>query len=287
VLAALWPAHRTSAQQPAAATRGAVMEADPSGLLLDSGFKKLYELNFDGARTDFIAYQKARPDDPMGKAAEAASYLYQQFDTKGILTSDFFLNDNRFLGGIDGTPSQNRNMPFEDTVKQSREMAKKRVKTDSRDIQGLLVLTIADGMESNYDAFIQKKQMSALSFMKQGEAEANAVLAIDPSSQDAYVALGMANYVIGCLPSYKKAFLWFGGVHGDRLRGIQLMQTAADHGRYLSPFAKIMLALAYEREKQPEKARVLLAELSTQFPSNRIFAHELDLIDQKKTSTKR
>ena len=263
------------------------MEADPSGLLLDSGFKKLYELNFDGARADFIAYEKARPTDPMGKAAEAASYLFQQFDTKGILTSEFFLNDNRFLGGIEGTPSQNRNMPFEDTVKQSREMAKKRVKADSHDIQGLLVLTIADGMESNYDAFIQKKQMSALSFMKQGEAEANAVLAVDPSSQDAYVALGMANYVIGCLPSYKKAFLWFGGVHGDRLKGIQLMQTAADHGRYLSPFAKIMLALAYEREKQPEKARVLLADLSTQFPSNRIFAHELDLIDHTKTSTKR
>ena len=286
-LVALWAAHRTSAQQPSAVTHGEVMEADPSGLLLDSGFNKLYELNFDGARADFIAYQKVRPTDPMGKAAEAASYLFQQFDTKGILTSEFFLNDNRFLGGIEGTPSQNRNMPFEDTVKQSREMAKKRVKADSHDIQGLLVLTIADGMESNYDAFIQKKQMSALSYMKQGEAEANAVLAVDPSSQDAYVALGMANYVIGCLPSYKKAFLWFGGVHGDRLKGIQLMQTAADHGRYLSPFAKIMLALAYEREKQPEKARVLLAELSTQFPSNRIFTRELDLIDQKKTSTKR
>ena len=97
----------------------------------------------------------------------------------------------------------------------------------------------------------------------------------------------MANYVIGCLPSYKKAFLWFGGVHGDRLKGIQLMQTAADHGRYLSPFAKIMLALAYEREKQPEKARVLLNELSVQFPSNRIFARELDLIDQKKICCKR
>ncbi len=49
--------------------------------------------------------------------------------------------------------------------------------------------------------------------MKQGEAEANAVLSVDPSSQDAYVALGMANYVIGFVAgSYKRAFLWFGGV---------------------------------------------------------------------------
>ena len=283
----LWPAAGAGAQQGLTANHEPVLEADMSSQLLDTGFKKLYELNFEEARAEFVEYQRIRPDDPMGKAAEAASYLYQQFDTKGILTSEFFLNDARFLGGIEGTPVQNRNMPFEEAVHQSRDMAKKRVKANSHDIQGLLALTIADGMESNYDAFIQKKQMSALSLMKQGEQEANAVLSIDPTSQDAYVALGMANYVIGCLPSYKRAFLWFGGVHGDKQKGIELMSTAAEHGRYLSPFAKIMLALAYEREHQPEKARALLAELSAQFPSNRIFAHELVLVDQKQTCCKR
>jgi hypothetical protein len=283
----LWPAARAGAQEGLTAKHEPVLEADMSSQLLDTGFKKLYELNFEEARAQFLEYQRIRPDDPMGKAAEAASYLYQQFDTKGILSSEFFLNDNRFLGGIEGTPAQNRNTPFEEAVHQSREMAKKRVKANSHDIQGLLALTIADGMESNYDAFIQKKQMSALSFMKQGEQEANAVLSIDPSSQDAYVALGMANYVIGCLPSYKRALLWFGGVHGDKQKGIELMATAAEHGRYLSPFAKIMLALAYEREREPEKARELLAELSAQFPSNRIFARELVLVDQKQTCCKR
>ena len=285
--AALWPAAHARAQEGPAAKHELVLEADTSSQLLDTGFKKLYELNFDGARVDFKEYQRIRPDDPMGKAAEAASYLYQQFDTKGILSSEFFLNDQRFLGGAEGTPSQNRNEPFEAAVHESRDMAKKRVKANSHDVQGLLVLTIADGMESNYDAFIQKKQMQALSFMKQGEAEANAVLSIDPASQDAYVALGMANYVIGSLPSYKRAFLWFGGVHGDKVKGMELMSTAAEHGRYLSPFAKIMLALAYEREHQPEKARLLLSELSAQFPSNRIFAHELVLVDQKQACCKR
>jgi hypothetical protein len=283
----LWPAFQAGAQEQPAATNGPVLSADTSPQLLDTGFKKLYELNFDGARADFLEYQKIRPDDPMGKAAEAASYLYEQFDTKGILSSEFFLNDQRFLGGVEGSPAQNRNERFETAVHASRDMAKKRVKANSHDVQGLLVLTIADGMESNYNAFIQKKQMAALSFMKQGEAEANAVLSIDPSQQDAYVALGMANYVIGSLPSYKRAFLFFGGVHGDKTKGMDLMSTAAEHGRYLSPFAKIMLALAYEREHQPEKARALLTELSVQFPSNRIFAHELVLMDQRPTCCKR
>jgi hypothetical protein len=276
---ALWPTLRAGAQEVPSVKHEPEMEADPSPLLLETGFQKLYELNFEGARKEFLEYQKVRPDDPMGKVAEAASYLYEQFDAKGVLTSEFFLNDQRFLGGIDGNPAQNRNTAFLNTNHQAREMSKKRIKADPHDLQGLLSLTIADGMESNYDAMIEKKPMAALSMMKQGEQEANAALAVDPSVKDAYVALGMSNYVIGCLPSYKRAFLWFGGVHGDRMKGIDLMQSAADHGRYLSPFAKIMLALAYEREHQPEKARVLLQELSAQFPANPIFARELALVD--------
>ncbi len=108
----LWPVARAGAQEAPAAKHEPVLEADTSSKFLDTGFKKLYELDFDGARVDFKEYQRIRPDDPMGKAAEAASYLYQQFDTKGILSSEFFLNDERFLGGAEGSPSQNRNAPL-------------------------------------------------------------------------------------------------------------------------------------------------------------------------------
>ena len=81
------------------------------------------------------------------------------------------------------------------------------------------------------------------------------------------------------MPAYKRAFLWFGGIHGDKDRGMQQMQLAADHGHYLKPFAKILLALAYEREHQNDRARPLLASLADEFPSNPLYAHELSLID--------
>jgi hypothetical protein len=256
-----------------------VMEADPSAQLLESGYKHLYELNFDAGRKDFQAYEKMRPDDPLGKASEAASYLFEQFNAKGVLTSEFFLSDEKFLGGVDGTASQNKNAAFLAANNQAREQAKARIKANPKDMHGLLVLTITDGMESDYDAIIIKKQLEGLTMMRHAEAEANAVLAIDPNEQDANVALGMSNYVIGSLPSYKRAFLWFGGLHGDRNRGMEQMQSAAEHGHYLQPFAKVMLALAYEREHKPERAKELLAELATQFPDNPVFARELAIVN--------
>ena len=85
------------------------------------------------------------------------------------------------------------------------------------------------------------------------------------------LALGTANYIIGSLPGFKKLFLGFAGIHGDKNAGIQQLEIAADHGRYLRPFAKIMLALAALREKKPDVARAQLSELVDGIPRELAF----------------
>ena len=264
------------ARTASAAVSAAEPEPTPPAVL-DHGFNELYKLNFRGARAEFLSYQQAQPGDPLGKVAEAASYLYEEFNEKGVFTSSFFLDDSKFLGGVDGKPSENRNDAFLGVNQQAREMAQGILKSNPRDAHGLLVLTMADGMESDYDALIEKKQLAGLSMMRRAESEANLLLSIDPNAQDAYLALGASNYVIGSLPVYKRFFLKIGGVHGDKARGIEQMQQAADHGHYLKPFAQILLALGYEREHQFDRARALLADLTAEFPENPLFAHELSL----------
>jgi hypothetical protein len=254
--------------------------------LLDAGFHDLYNLDFKAGRAEFLEYQKLEPKDPVGKAAEAASYLYEEFNAKGIFTSEFFLSDQKFLNGAAGTPAENRNDAFLEANRAAREMANERLKADPRDRQALLVLTMTDGMEADYDALVVKKQMAALGLTKQADVEALKLLAVDPTAEDAYMALGAANYIIGCLPGYKRAFLWFGGVHGDRERGMEQLQRTAEHGHYFKPFAKAWLALACEREHQPERARLLLAQLAAEFPANPLFARELALLDHSGDSTR-
>jgi hypothetical protein len=249
---------------------------------LDSGFTQLYKLNFEDARKDFLSYQELQPHDPMGKAAEAASYLYQEFNRKGVFTSSFFLDDAKFLHGVPGNPSENRNDSFLRLNKQARQMATELLKSDPRDTHGLLVLTISDGMESDYDALIEKKQRAALSMMRRAEREAKTLLSIDHTADDAYLALGASNYIIGSLPSHKRFFLKISGVQGDKERGMQQMRQAAEHGHYLKPFAEILLALVYEREHQFDQARILLVALTRQFPENPLFARELSRLQRNR-----
>jgi hypothetical protein len=110
--------------------------------------------------------------------------------------------------------------------------------------------------------------------IKEANQSAKELLVQRPEALDANVALGCANYIIGSLNAGTRFMLWFGNIHGDKKLGMVQMQDAADKGRYLKPFAKILLALAARREKQDELAQRLLKELTDEFPSSDLFAAE-------------
>lgn len=85
--------------------------------------------------------------------------------------------------------------------------------------------------------------------------------------------------IIGSLPVFKRFFLKFKGVSGDKVGGIRQLEIAAAHGRYLRPFAIILLAMAALREKKTKLARIQLAELVAEFPENPLFFRELAKLD--------
>jgi len=52
------------------------------------------------------------------------------------------------------------------------------------------------------------------------------------------------------------------------------VQKTADHGHYLKPFARILLALSARREKMDELAQKNLKELLEEFPGNPVYEAE-------------
>jgi len=116
--------------------------------------------------------------------------------------------------------------------------------------------------------------MDGLKRMKEATKYANWLLADYPDVADAYIALGIANYIIGSQSAGSRFALWFDGVHGNKKLGMEQVAKTAESGRYLRPFAKILLALAARREKQAALAQNLLRELSEEYPESQLFASE-------------
>ncbi|MGA3294816.1 MAG: hypothetical protein ABSE45_12645 [Candidatus Acidiferrales bacterium] len=242
---------------------------------LDAGFHLLYELKPEEAHKQFEAWQKSHPQDPLGSASEAAAYLFEECYRQGVLTSEFFLDDKRFLGKIPLKPDPELRAAFFAADKQAQDLAQLRLKTNPDDANALFAMSLSLGMQADYASLIDKRQLDSLKKIREADTYSKKLLVIAPDAADAYLGLGTANYFIGSLPGIKKFFLSFVGIHGDKNAGIQQIEIAADRGHYLRPFAKILLALAALREKKPEVARTQLKELVAEFPENPLFADEL------------
>ena len=242
---------------------------------LDAGFHFLYELKFEEARNQFEAWQKSHPEDPLGSASEAASYLFEECYRQGVLTSEFFVDDKRFLGKTRLKPDAKLRAAFFAADKQAQDLAQPQLKANPKDANALFAMTMSVGMQADYASLIDKQQLASLKMTREADQYAKKFLVVVPDAADAYLGLGIANYIVGSLSELKKFFLGFAGIHGDRKVGIQQLEIVANHGRYLRPFAKILLALAALREKKTEVARKELAELVAEFPENSLFASEL------------
>jgi hypothetical protein len=232
------------------------------------GFHLLYHLRFAEARAIFLNWQREHPTDPMGFVAEAASHLFEEFEHHGVLTAEFFLDDDLLLGGIKGTGDPARTQAFEKANERARSLSK------GNDSNSLLALTLSTGMAADYAALITKRQFESLGKIREAETHARRLLTVAPSMTDGYVALGAANYILASLPAYKRAILWFGGMQGNKQRGMDQLAQAARSGLYLAPYAKVFLALVLIREKRAAEASRLMRELTAEFPESPLFARE-------------
>jgi hypothetical protein len=241
---------------------------------LKEGFDLLYTQKHEEARKKFDDWESRNPTEPFGEVAIAASYLFEEFYRQGVLSSDYFLNEKKFLSGIDGKPDAVTMSKFHDALTKTRDLANTRLKSNPKDPDALFALTLASGMESDAEMILLKERFDALKQLKLANEYAKQLLAVRPDANDAYVALGSANYIIGSLSVGFRFLLAFDAVHGDKKLGMQQLQTAADSGLYLRPFGKIMLALAARRDKKNELAQKYLLQLKDEFPTSPLFAAE-------------
>jgi hypothetical protein len=268
--------HKKDKAQDAASTanvakEGPAFATDPD---LMNGFRALYEQDFPSARAKFTAWSAAHPDEAFGQVSLAAGYLFDEFNRHGVLTSEFFMNDDKFLHGIDGEPDPGRMKGFHEAIDKARAMANAKLKSMPGDPNALFALTMAAGMESNDFTIVEKKHLDGLKRMKEANDYAKQLLTGHPEVVDVYVAPGSANYIIGCLSGTARFFLWFGGIKGDKKLGMEEVDKTAQNGRYLQGFAQILLALSARREKQNARAEVLLKTLTEEFPKSPLFAAE-------------
>jgi len=258
-----------------------VHSADPPSVKLNRGFLRLYDLDFSGAQTEFELWEKLNPGNPMGPASEAAGVLFSEFNRLGVLDAQFYEDDSVFGARKKYEADPQQRARFEQRLTRAEDLAKSRLSHDVRDRDALLAMTFAAGLRSDFAALIEKRNLASLHYTKEATAWAQQLLAADPTCYDAHLAGGVSRYIIGSMAAPVRWILRLGGVAGDKAGGIAELQTTAAQGHLLAPFARILLAIAYVREKEWARARELLLALQRDFPDNTLFGRELARLDMK------
>jgi hypothetical protein len=249
---------------------------DPS---LDRGFHYLYNLQFNDAFGQFSRWEQQFPEDPVGPAAEAAAYLFQEFDRLGILELQFFTRRGSPGPQKKLEPDPKVQSSFFDAVERATQKANKRLAVNPRDVDAMFAMALASGQTADYQALIEKHTLASLQSAKRATTWAEMLLAVDPHYYDAYVASGSEKYIIGSLIAPARWMLRLDGVNGDKEEGMRQVMLAAQNGRYLAPLARILLAIAYLREHKEADARTLLLQLRADFPANTVFLKVLTQLD--------
>ena len=246
---------------------------------LDHGFQLLYNLDFDQAHDIFLHWEQSHPDDPMRPTADAAGLLFSEFHRLGVLESQFFELDKRFENRPKLNPDPNVRTRFDAAIAQADKVAHARLAKNPKDEPALFSLTLINGLQADYAALIDKRNLASLHYTKEASGWADQTLAVNPDCYDAHIAGGISKYLVGSMSAPMRWLVRLGGVAGDKQEGVKELKMVADHGHYLAPFANILLAIAYVRDHDKQRARELLASLHTEFPANPLFEQEIARLD--------
>ena len=247
---------------------------------LETGYRQMYNLDFDSAHETFAAWERIHPEDPLGPVSNGAAYLFAEFDRMHVLESELFIDNAKFEKRERFVPDPKLQAAFEGELKKSELIANQILAHSPENHAAIFAKVLVGGLRGDYMALVEKRNLAALSTIKSARALAEKLIAEDPSYYDAYLAVGVENYLLSVNPAPVRWLLRLGGAQTDKEAGIAKLRLTAEKGHYLAPYARLLLAVAALRDHDRNQARELLSGLAEEFPRNPLYRKELARIER-------
>ncbi|MGH9805337.1 MAG: tetratricopeptide repeat protein [Candidatus Acidiferrales bacterium] len=270
-------AQEAPAPPPAAEMRAAsaVAVGSANARKLHAAFDYLYNLDFGPALQLFEEVSNAEPDSAAATAFWSSALLYEILAHQGSLQSQLFVTTNEFLRYPRLPVDPKLDARFHRVSEEAEQRAKRRLKDNPADVDGLFALGLIYGSQANYLAGVKAEYFRGVRLGEKANDIHLKLRAAHPELHDTGIVLGVRQYVIGILPRTTRFFLFFVGARGSRDRGMEYLRETADRGEYLRTYAKILLSVAAIRDKDLDTAVALGEELVGRYPRNPLFRLEI------------
>jgi len=280
ILLGLWASpgareHKGTPRDLLVAQRGfeTPQESESFEALRRAGFEALYNLEYETARAYFERLVADFPEHPAGYLYLATHAWIDWLNRARRLQAGIYINP-AFYAQSEGRGDEEQEKRFRSYIERAIEKAEARLRADEADVEARYFLGAAYAVLAGYEATVLRKFFSALRNGFRAVKEHREVLRRDAQFADAYLTVGLYEYVVGSLPLAVKILVALGGIRGSRERGIEQLEEAARSGKYVADDARTLLVAVYYREGRFSDALRMLEELIARYPRNYLFGLE-------------
>ncbi len=267
------PALAFGQSENGATAAGSSLPADVVELRRE-GNAAIYNIDYSTARAKFEEIRKRLPQHPAGDLYLATVIWLEHLNKSRRLQTSLYSDDSSFYAGAEQAkedaegdavdPALDR--AFRDRMAQAKTKALALVARNKNDPDALYFLGAYYGVMAGYEASTARKFFAAMRNGSRSVDSHQKVLQLKPEYYDAYLSVGMYDYIVGNLPFAYKAFAAIAGVRGNKERGIKRLQTIIERDAATADDARVMLSAIYRNEKRSEDALAILKQLSAKYP---------------------
>jgi len=208
---------------------------------------------------------------PWGRSAKRQDSCFPSSTAWEFWKHSFYENDSAFLDRPKLTPDPALRDRFQNAITRFETLARANLAKDPKDRDALFGLTLSSGLQADYAARIEKRNLASLHFTKQASASAQQSLAVCHDCYDALLATGFSKYIIGSMAAPVRWILRVGGFPADKQGGITDLQTTAEHGHYLARLLASFLPLRMCARRTGREPWNCLPDCNANFPATHCF----------------
>jgi tetratricopeptide (TPR) repeat protein len=239
------------------------------------GFDAVYNLDYKTARERFLQMTKLAPDHPAGYLYLANNlwletlYLTRRLTTSVYTGGSFYSQDAK-----EDKVDPKRDREFNDLIKQAVAVSKARLLQNPKDVDALYYEASALGIRAAYSSSVKRGFSRGIGDANDSVKIQREVIKLDPNYVDAYLSIGLYEYVIDSLPFGWRLLARFAGLKGSKSKGIEHLELVVSRGKYGADDSRVVLLGIYSKEGKRDRALEIISNLSTHYPRNYIFGLE-------------
>lgn len=214
--------------------------------LIIEGIDAVFDVDFNTAVAKFKEAKSIAPGDLRGPYFESSVYFWRAMLTKNKGDYETFLSLS------------------DKTV----EHCEKVVDVNENDLDARLYLGWTLTMRAFGIGYLGDDYLKAASEIKEGSENLKFIIERNPNYYDAYLGLGVYNYLLSFIPRRLQWLTSILGFTGDRDEGKKMLALASEKGVYTSSEAKFYMVLLLWREEDYPQAENYMSKLSGKYPKS-------------------